>query len=279
MHDKYSFTNITLEDFHVILDSYAGIVPSKLSDLDKARYDTVPTGLETTTDDPSTLTKAEVVTLVDWKLSHATFRPTLKALVNQNDEDTIAQVTATAFETFSKDPKSNAKPALAELTKLKGIGPATASLLLSVYDPDHAPFFSDELFRWAFCDAGKGKGWDRPIKYTPKEYLELFGKVQELRQRLEVKAVEAEKVAYVLGKRAAGVKLSKDEAQASTTQSDTKRKAASHDERALKTTKPAKEKAVAPAVKRSKLDTADNQPATTTRTTRSSARLNADEQK
>ncbi|EME44721.1 hypothetical protein DOTSEDRAFT_98624, partial [Dothistroma septosporum NZE10] len=200
----YNFANIALEDFNTLLEAYTDVLPAKLIALDRARYETVPTGLETITDDRSTLTKAEVVTLVEWKLSHGTFRPKLKALVNQNDEETIGEVTANAFEPFSKDPRSNAKPALAELTKLKGIGPATASLLLSVYDPDHTPFFSDELFRWAFWSPAKGKGWDRSIKYTPKEYLELFEKVQELCERLEVKAIEAEKVAYVLGKRATG---------------------------------------------------------------------------
>ena len=44
----------------------------------------------------------------------------------------------------------------------------------------------------------------RSIKYTPKEYLELFEKLQELLKRIQVEAVDAEKVAYVLGKRASG---------------------------------------------------------------------------
>ena len=273
MDDKYQFSNITLEDFNNLLEEYTVTVPAKLVDLDKARYETVPTGLETTTDDRTTLTKAEVVTLVEWKLSHGTFRPTLKALVNQNDEETISKVTANAFETFSKDPKSNVKPALTELNKLKGIGPATASLLLSVYDPDQAPFFSDELFRWAFWDSGKGKGWDRPIKYTPKEYLELFQQVQELRERLEVKAVEAEKVAYVLGKRSSGiVKASKDESQPAAEKPEPKRKAAPADEAVSKAVKG---KTSSQAAKKTKLESAGKDSVPVTRTTRSSARLQA----
>lgn len=101
---------------------------------------------------------------------------------------------------------ASAKTSLNSLTQLKGVGPATASLLLSVRYPDTAPFFSDELFRWCFYQDGKGKGWDREIKYNLKEYLELFEKVQQLRARFEgdfkrfVSAVEIEKVAYVLGK-------------------------------------------------------------------------------
>lgn len=87
------------------------------------------------------------------------------------------------------------------LTKLKGIGPATAALLLSTYDPEKLPFFSDELFRWVFWDDKVGGRWDRKIKYSLKEYRELVARVDELRKRLGRGALDAEKVAYVLGKR------------------------------------------------------------------------------
>ncbi len=92
------------------------------------------------------------------------------------------------------------------LSKLKGIGPATASLLLSCYDPVKIPFFSDELYRYLHWEEGKSKGWDRKINYTIKEYKSLFERVTELRERLEkesgktVSAIDIEKAAYVLGK-------------------------------------------------------------------------------
>ena len=117
--------------------------------------------------------------------------------------------TRDGFKAFAGKSSKHAKEALNILIKLRGIGPATASLLLSVFDPDTAPFFSDELFRWCFFEDGKGHGWDRDIKYNVKEYLELFDKVQQFRERFikqskrEVAAVEMEKVAYVLGKLAA----------------------------------------------------------------------------
>lgn len=59
-------------------------------------------------------------------------------------------------------------------------------------------------------EEGKGKGWDRKIGYTMKEYATLCGKVEELRDRLRkdegkvVGADQVEMVAYVLGKRALG---------------------------------------------------------------------------
>jgi len=85
--------------------------------------------------------------------------------------------------------------------KLKGIGPATAALLLSTNNTEELPFFSDELFHWAFWDDVSGSRWDRKIKYSLKEYRDLVARVDELRDRIGKSALEAEKVAYVLGKR------------------------------------------------------------------------------
>lgn len=89
---------------------------------------------------------------------------------------------------------------------LRGIGPATASLLMSVYDSENAPFFSDELFQWMMFEDGKGKGWDRKIKYSIAEYKQMVPLVGAFRERLEqaggkATALEAEMVAYVLGRR------------------------------------------------------------------------------
>lgn len=87
--------------------------------------------------------------------------------------------------------------ALTELITLKGIGPASASLLLSVYAPVDIPFFSDEAFRWVMFDGptsgkGGGRGWDRGIKYDKKEYAEYWRRVGEVAERLRRKNVEEE---------------------------------------------------------------------------------------
>jgi hypothetical protein len=134
---------------------------------------------------------------------HGTFRPTLMNLVKQNSADTVKETTHSAFT------EPDILKSLKTLTSLRGIGPATASLLLSVHQPDTVPFFSDELFRWTQWDVedkkGEGKGWGRKIKYNVGEYKEVLKSVGELRERLGVRAVDAEKVAYVLGKEMADV--------------------------------------------------------------------------
>jgi hypothetical protein len=115
--------------------------------------------------------------------------------VQQNSEEFVKETTIAGFSAESWNDSLNI------LTKLKGIGPATAALLLSTSNPEELPFFSDEIFRWAFWQNKTGDRWDRKIKYSLKEYRELKAKIDELRDRIGRGAIEIEKVAYVLGKR------------------------------------------------------------------------------
>jgi hypothetical protein len=127
---------------------------------------------------------------------HGTFRPNLLKLAESNSEDDIKKTTLDAFETYKKDSSSTTK-AINKLTSLKGIGPATASLLLSVHDAARVPFFSDELYQWV-CHGGKKV----TIKYNMKEYEGLVAQSREIIDRLAVDARDLEKVAFVLIKEA-----------------------------------------------------------------------------
>ncbi|KAF1926063.1 uncharacterized protein M421DRAFT_423068 [Didymella exigua CBS 183.55] len=190
--------SISLELFKRTLARYAIIAPSTLADLDTLRYETIPAKLAKSKKDTH-LPKADVEKLVEWKLKHGTFRPTLMNLVKSNAPDAIEETTRLGF--LDNDPMRSLKV----LASLRGIGPATASLLLSVRSPDSAPFFSDELFRWTHWDAPGKSGWERKIKYSVTEYKEILASVERLRKRLGVKAVDAEKVAYVLGRESVDV--------------------------------------------------------------------------
>ncbi|OHW93196.1 hypothetical protein CSPAE12_08144 [Colletotrichum incanum] len=90
--------------------------------------------------------------------------------------------------------------ALDILTKLKGIGPATASLLLSAHYPQKVLFFSDEAYFW-LCN----KGQKASLKYNMKEYESLSAEARNLMKRLDISAMEVEKVAYVLLKQEGSV--------------------------------------------------------------------------
>lgn len=127
-------------------------------------------------------------------------------LVTSNDPNTAAETVQEALTAYGKPSgkkPGNVAAAMTVLTKMRGIGPATAALLLSVHDAERVIFFSDEAFWWLCCDGKRGA----PIKYNPKEYESLRAEANKLVSRLSVSATEVEKVAYVLMKRDAGEAL------------------------------------------------------------------------
>ncbi|KAK4039842.1 hypothetical protein C8A01DRAFT_16206 [Parachaetomium inaequale] len=133
----------------------------------------------------------DVKKLVEWKLRHGKFRPTLMKLVSSNEPGFVKDTVQEAVTHYRDKP--DVSDALKILTQLKGIGPATASLLLAVHDPRRVVFFADEAFYWLCCDGSKA-----PIKYNLKEYTDLNKRAQALAKRLGVKAVDIERVAFVL---------------------------------------------------------------------------------
>ncbi|CAJ2499973.1 Uu.00g028260.m01.CDS01 [Anthostomella pinea] len=197
-------TNITIDRFNELLAQYnpltASISSTKsvkpgqktLLELDAFRYEDAVARFRSRTPQ-ARMTHEDVKVLVDWKLRHGKFRPTLMKLVSSNDEATVADTIEKAMANYW--PDRDASKALDAIAKLKGIGPATASLLLSVHDPDRVIFFSDEAFYWMCCGGRKS-----PIKYNAKEYQELNVAAQVLVKRLGVSATDIEKVAYVLMK-------------------------------------------------------------------------------
>ncbi|KAI4920762.1 uncharacterized protein J4E92_008406 [Alternaria infectoria] len=230
---------ITLGAFKDVLSRYPAMVPEKLRDLDAQRYDIIRKAVAAQDESEKHLTKEQVVTLVEWKLygvplnrdnmKHGTFRPALLGLVQSNTPEAVEKTTKKAYAALwkSKSSQPDAIPALKILVGLKGVGPATASLLLSVLRPAEIPFFSDELFRWSVWDDetgnGKdGKGWQRKIKYNVKEYEMMLDRVHELRKRLRrgfgqrdplARAIDVERVAWVLGKEGVDVSGPEDETE------------------------------------------------------------------
>ncbi|KAL4877168.1 hypothetical protein BJY04DRAFT_210097 [Aspergillus karnatakaensis] len=121
------------------------------------------------------LSKEEVIKLMEWKLKHGVNRPTLLGLLRTNQDRTIQSATSSAFSTLQSlssektshadydltNKSTNAKyypvqKSLNELTTpIRGIGPATASLLLSAATPtsisppsEGIPFYSDDTYLW-----------------------------------------------------------------------------------------------------------------------------------
>ncbi|OJD19964.1 hypothetical protein AJ78_00158 [Emergomyces pasteurianus Ep9510] len=225
--------------------------------LDKLRYETIPAALKSRVgvgigendeekekqdvkrrskkvklskdnDDPPLpgpfLEKDEIVHLMDWKLKHGSHRPALMGMIRSNPDSLVQSTTRSAFAQLQKclsntgDEGFPAAPLETLTGSLRGVGPATASLFLSiapcqnasdeVYDSRNinaAPFFSDELFNWLCLDKyahdfpnSSIGGDDMPrskvkksqatteakIRYNMKEYRELWEAVRELRGRV-----------------------------------------------------------------------------------------------
>ncbi|XP_078096944.1 uncharacterized protein LOC144510847 [Mustelus asterias] len=117
------------------------------------------------------LTHAELVQLMEWKLTRGKFRPTLQQMVMSNPTDTVEDCTRKAFKLL---PDISA--AITEISKLKAVGPATASAVLVAGAPQECAFMADEA-----VESIPGLV---PIKYTLKHYILYLDKVRECAKQL-----------------------------------------------------------------------------------------------
>ncbi|KAG9101449.1 hypothetical protein FRC06_003009 [Ceratobasidium sp. 370] len=186
----------------------------KLRELDDWRLNELATLVKSR--NPAYLDKEELQKLMDWKLTRGKFRPALPGLIGQNTQQKVKTCTQQAFsallqlETDSKDEgsTSESQKSFRALLKtlcagLKGVGPATGSLVLSVFD-NGVPFMSDEAYVWAMYadeEAASGKRkLKREVKYTEKGYLDFAVRVRGISALVERTPAEVERAGWVLGR-------------------------------------------------------------------------------
>jgi hypothetical protein len=87
---------------------------------------------------PMHLEHAELVRLTEWKMARGVWRAPNLALVRGNDPAAVVEASTAAL---SKVPHPTAP--IAELSKLKGVGPATASAAAAAVAPEVYPFFDE----------------------------------------------------------------------------------------------------------------------------------------
>ena len=185
---------------------------------------------------PPTPASDELTTFQNRK--HGTFRPALLGLIQSNAEEAVKSTTSASFNALPSPSSKDSFPSesLQVLSDaLRGVGPATASLILSALpspsnpasdqdSSDGIPFFSDELFVWlclgVYPDSGSEdhsssfRSAKRGIKYNVKEYRQLFEAVNEFRARVQnsshadkgsggpekvFSTLDVEKIAFVIG--------------------------------------------------------------------------------
>ncbi|KAL4975434.1 hypothetical protein BDW66DRAFT_66991 [Aspergillus desertorum] len=191
--------------------------------LDEWRYDVLPALVEERREGKERrggggggyLSKEELVRLMEWKLKHGVYRPTLLGMIRQNQDKIITDATAVAFSSLSASDEVNENLETIErvlstlATPLRGVGPATASLMLSVACPEMIPFYSDDVYLWVCVgvypsssspdSSSKGNKKVKPngelnVKYNVAEYRKLWEGVQGLRARLNEKIEEGKLV-------------------------------------------------------------------------------------
>ena len=105
------------------------------------------------------MTLKQLERLMIWKLRRGVFRPTLMGLIRRNENKSVVELTEAGF----KAAHLNVEEGIDVLCQLKGVGPATASAILSVYLPTEVPFMSDEAM-----DAVLGL----PRLYTKAQFIQ-----------------------------------------------------------------------------------------------------------
>ena len=162
---------------------------NKLLSLDSWRLNTLSSIVSERT--PAHMTLKELEQLMDCKLylsasfptifnltssSRCKFRPRLKQLISSNSPAEVEQTTKEAFSL----PLTSLEKILAAvkaLSVLKGVGPATATMILQAYSDD-VPFMSDEAMLQVF------NGDKTKLKYDLKTCGLFIEKIQELGKTL-----------------------------------------------------------------------------------------------
>ena len=102
----------------------------------------------------------ELSKIMKWKLLRGKFRPALQALVEQNSDCNVIDISTAAIAVLDS---GSWQDALKKMTELRGVGPATASALLAPLAPS-VPFMADEVL-----EATTSK----PRTYTQRAYNEM----------------------------------------------------------------------------------------------------------
>jgi hypothetical protein len=128
--------------------------------LDKWYYKTFPNVIK----QQNCINLDQYIMMIQWKLNRGVYRPSLLKYARAQDASAILEASACVYTALAAGDCcfDNVKEAINMFTKLKGVGVATASVLLSAMCPN-VPFMSDELLRIVLRQPAK-------FKYSMSEY-------------------------------------------------------------------------------------------------------------
>ena len=162
--------------WHAAAERYPAVIAAMarqaggLDELDEWYHTTLPRLLAER--DPVFLTRDELVSVTRWKMKRGVWRERNLVLIKGNAEGTVRETSTAAFAAVP-DPR---KP-VALLSRLAGVGPATASAALAAHAPAHYPFFDEVVAAQA-----PGLG---PVAFTLPYYLRYAAALRERAQQLD----------------------------------------------------------------------------------------------
>ena len=152
---------------------------SSLMDLYISTFSDLPTTVLARS--PPHLTHRDLIQIMDAKLTFGQNRPALRGMIAKLDPEDVQASSTAAFAALlaadDRDPRGKVESAMTSLIQLRGVGPATASLILSLVC-EEVPFFSDE----AAVEVLEPAGGRKALKYTIKEYWTFW---EEVGKRVE----------------------------------------------------------------------------------------------
>ena len=128
------------------------------------------------------LTKEDLIEIVEWKFKTTPRRLKINlGRVRKNEDDVIRNISSSVLRLPSKYDYNK----IERLCRIKGVGSATASVILTFYDPKNYGVFDIHVWREPF---GKDS---RPL-YNPRDCLILLSELRELAKKhsLDVRVVE-----------------------------------------------------------------------------------------
>jgi hypothetical protein len=155
------------------LDSYADVIAAqgvaRLAELDAWYRGELPAAIASR--HPRHVTHGDMVRVTEWKMARGVWRGRNLALVRGNAADEVERASRDALSQVP-DPT---RP-IATLSKLAGVGPATASAVLAAAAPETYPFF-DELVGAQVPGLGE-------VAFTPAYYGRYAQSIRERAEKL-----------------------------------------------------------------------------------------------
>lgn len=191
------------------------IANMKLVEFDEFLFNELRETIKNREDGDDYMTLAELSKIMKWKLFRGQFRPRLQALIDSNKNKDVMECTKSAFKIIYKainKEKNNIHDveqltsSIKALDKLKGVGVATASLILSIYT-NIIPFMADEVMSnkypllkyFSFLCVLQSLMAISPgskLKYDKKTYLnyvdKLITKCEHLRRKVDQNKLDDE---------------------------------------------------------------------------------------